>query len=122
MTRHEQWRKWYEEEKKKPYFRDIWDKMSAMDKTALLSPEKHLWLKALEFSDFSKIKVVMVSSYPHPDTYSADGYAFSSIDEPDYETGVLHRRLESELGIALMRRITLNNAGQTRAFCFCLWS
>ena len=96
MNRHEQWRKWYENEKKQPYFQAIYQQALEMDSHTLLSPDPVYWLRAFEFDDFTKIHTVIVGNRPHKHAYAADGYAFSSIDETDREMGLLYRKLYKE--------------------------
>jgi uracil DNA glycosylase len=100
MNRHEQWRKWYENEKKQPYFQAIYQQALEMDSHTLLSPDPAYWLRAFEFDDFTKIHTVIVGNRPHKHAYAADGYAFSSIDETDREMGLLYRKLYKELGVS----------------------
>lgn len=99
MNRHEQWREWYENEKKQPYFQAIYRQALEMDSHTLLSPDPAYWLRAFEFDDFTKIHTLIIGNRPHHHAYASDGYAFSSIDDPDREMGLLYRKLYDELGI-----------------------
>ena len=99
MTRHEKWRQWYENETRQPYFQHIMEEATRLDETYVLSPDRDLWLKALEFPNFAKIHTVIVASRPFNEAYAADGYAFSCIDEADREMGLLYRKLYNELGV-----------------------
>ena len=97
--RHSKWRKWYENEMQQPYFTKILETAEQIDNKEMLSPDRTLWLKALEFPDISKIHTIIIASKPYNDAYAADGYAFSCIDEADYEMGLLYRKLNNELGV-----------------------
>jgi uracil DNA glycosylase len=93
-------KQWYENEKQQPYFQQIMDTVNKMAKTEILSPDRDYWFRAFEVPDITKIHTIIVGSRPVKDVYSADGYAFSCIDEADREMGFLYRKLNRELGIA----------------------
>lgn len=99
MNRHEKWLNWYNNEKKQPYFKDIYNRALKLNEEVLLSPEPQYWFRALDFDDISKIHTVIIASRPFNDAYAADGYAFSCIDEADREMGLLYRKLYNELGV-----------------------
>jgi uracil DNA glycosylase len=99
LTRHEKWQAWLENELRQPYAQRIIETAKNLDKNFILSPDRDLWFRSLEFPDITKIHTIITSSRPHKEAYASDGLAFSSIGEADRETGFLYRKLYSELGV-----------------------
>jgi uracil-DNA glycosylase len=99
MREHYDWIQWINAEMEKSYVQQIIAEAERRNKKALLSPDPDHWFDCLRFPDYRKIHTIIVGNAPYHYTYAADGLAFSSCDDVDYETARLHAKISADLGI-----------------------
>lgn len=99
MTEHEKWEKWLNNEMHQPYFLQIEEEAKKMYASQDLTPVLELWYNSLSFPNMEKINVIIVGNQPFYESYASDGFAFSSIDEIDFEMGLLYKKIYKDLNI-----------------------
>lgn len=99
MTKHEYWRRWLEEERSKPYYKQIYQELRKLGKDYLIFPDRSLYERVLDFPNIEDIKIIITDSQPTVEPYAADGLAWSSLDLPTHAMQGLYRKLYDDLRV-----------------------
>ena len=90
------------EEYEKKYFKDIIDFINKEYKTKTIYPKKENIFNAFKYTDYDKVKVVIIGQDPYHEPNQAEGLAFSVTDEvikpPSLKN--IFKELETDMNIS----------------------
>lgn len=95
------WNDVLKEETNKSYFRDLGNKIRDMYKNKIVYPEYNNIFKALKYTDYDDVKVVILGQDPYHGENQAHGLSFSVSDDVSRPPSLVNilKELENDLGI-----------------------